>query len=79
MPSSDEDVEKTVLLTNKFLNGEYSFKMDDVPIYKKQETNLNTKYDMDFPVLGPKHKKLSIQPLIMSPPKIKDLKIHDGI
>ena len=78
VPSSDEDVEQTVVLTNKFLNGEYSFKMDDVPIYKKQETNLKTKYDVDFPVLGPKRKKLSIQPLIMSPPKIKDLKNQDG-
>ena len=72
MSCSDEDVEKTVLLTNKYLNGEYSIKIDDIPIYKKQETNLKTKYDVDFPVLGPKRKKLSIQTLF--PPKINDLK-----
>ena len=54
VPSSEEDIYKTVVLTNRYLSGEYDIKMEDIPIFKKQDSNFKTNYYKDFPVLGSK-------------------------
>ena len=73
VPNSEEDINKTVVLSNKYLNGEYDFKMEDVPIFKKQEINLKSKYDEDFPVISSINKKISVTAFIKSPQRMKDL------
>ena len=51
VPSSDDDIEKTINLANQYLNGEYNFTWNDVPIF--QETKADN-YDDNFPVLKKK-------------------------
>merc|ERR1712208_55159 len=36
VPCSNEDIEKTIDLTQQFLNGEYNILMENIPIFKHQ-------------------------------------------
>ena len=52
VPSSDADIHKTVNLSQQFLHGQYSLKMEDIPVFRQANPEIIENYDGHFPVLG---------------------------
>ena len=52
VPSSDADIHKTVNLSQQFLHGRYSLKMEDIQVFRQANQEIIENYDGHFPVLG---------------------------
>ena len=48
VPCSEEDIDKTIHLTNKYLNGDYNIPMENVPIFKCETTAKNDEEFLTF-------------------------------
>ena len=60
VPCSEEDIEKTIVLTQQFLNGQYILRMEDIPLFKKEKEEFKNSYDIDFPALPSSKKNLPV-------------------
>ena len=45
VPSSKEDIDKTVLLSQQYISGQYSLKMEDIPMFQQAQTEISKYYD----------------------------------
>ena len=55
VPSSDEDIAKTIDLAKQFLNGEYDISINDIPVLQTKATEI---YDKEFPILESQNDKI---------------------
>ena len=56
VPSSDEDIAKTIDLTKQFLYGEYNISINDIPAFQNKSTEI---YHKEFPILRSQSDKRS--------------------
>jgi hypothetical protein len=62
VPSSQSDIEKTIILSKQVLSGEYSLKMGNISIFEcqlKKAEFTSAHYDNEFPPLASKQKEVN--------------------